>query len=74
MKLVDLLGMEGTIGKLGRIMPTIKLHAAGRYHEDTLAAGPEAQQRELEQRRAGVTTREPCRVTHVGIIHRKVPG
>ena len=29
---------------------------------------------ELEQRRAGVTTREPCRVTDVGIIHRKVPG
>ena len=58
MELISQTAMEGTIGKLGRIMPHIKLHAAGRYDEDTLASGPEARAAVLQARRAGVRTYE----------------
>ena len=58
MELIAQTAMEGTVGKLGRIMPRIKLHAAGRYSEDTLAGGEEDRQRELAKRRAGVRSTE----------------
>jgi hypothetical protein len=57
--------MEGTIGKLGRIMPRIALHACGRYDADTLAGGPEAIQAELERRRASVPKLEEAIFTEL---------
>jgi hypothetical protein len=54
--------MEGTIGKLGRIMPHIALHARGNYTTDVKASGPEAKQRVLEQRRADAIS--PAQAIH----------
>ena len=45
--------MEGTIGKLGRIMPHVATHARGKYKKEDEAQGPERVQEVLEQRRAG---------------------
>lgn len=58
MELISQCAMEGTIGKLGRIMVHIKLHAAGGYDEDTLASGPEAKRAVLAAKRARVRTYE----------------
>lgn len=53
LELICQTAMEGTIGKLGRIMPRIALHARGRYNADTLAGGPEAKGRSRPSWSAG---------------------
>jgi len=65
LELICQTAMEGTIGKLGRIMPRIALHARGRYNADTLAGGPEAKQAELERRRTIVMEPEEAIFTEL---------
>lgn len=56
LSLISQQGMEGSIGKVGRMLPHIQMRACGRYKKEILALGSAARLAELEKRRAGLAS------------------
>ena len=56
LELISQQGMEGTVGKLGRLLPHIQLKPCGRYTKAVKELGKEAMQKVLEARRAALAS------------------
>ena len=56
LSLISQQGMEGSIGKVARMLPHIQTRPCGRYKNSVLALGSAAKLVELERRRAGLAS------------------